>query len=193
MRAQLARQKTGTDAMGTTAGTPETTAIGHTAVRILVALYTIASATGVIVGTNLSLLLTPFMSDIVAQATMSAIVTTLCFLMLIGFKRRAMALLLALIFLWSSYFAILGPNAAIVGGSHWRDMVLIAALLLIYADAAHEAQNDLSTLAQFLRQPRALSQGIRPIKPTVPAESDLNIRRTSQTLFHSDLEEFSER
>ena len=154
-----------------TASVMQDTASGHMTVRVLVALYTVASATGLISGTNLSLLLTPLVSEIAAQTVMTALVTGLCTFMLLGIKRRAMALLLAIIFLWSSYFAILGPNAEIFGGSHWRDMMLIAALLLIYADATNEEQNDLSALARAIKGPRSLVAGPeldRSTSPTPP-------------------------
>ena len=178
--------------MGTLTAKADSTAIGHTIVRAMVALYTVASATGVIVGTNLSLLLTPFMVDWLAQAVMAAAVTSLCFLMLAGVKRRAVALVLAVIFLWSSYFAVLGPNAQVVSGSHWRDMILIGALLLIYADAAHDEQNDISTLAKVIREPRALAETLRN-DDEQPTPANMNARRTSQTLFHNDLEEYGNR
>ncbi len=180
--------------MGTVTAMPDSTAAGHMAVRVLVALYTIASASGAIMGTNLSLLLVPFTSDIVAQVVMTALVTTLCFFMLAGMRRRAMALVLAIIFLWASYFAILGPNAALSEGSHWRDMVLIAALLLIYADTAHAGQNDISSLVRAFREPRTFFETVRPEPRSAPSIQDLNIRRTSQTtLFHQDLDRFDQR
>ena len=178
--------------MGTAAAMPDGTASGHMTVRILVALYTIASASGLIVGTNLGLLLTPFLPDWVAHAIMAALVTTLCYFMLAGVKRRAMALLLAVIFLWCSYFAILGPSAAIVGGAHWRDMVLIGALLLIYADTAHEGQNDIVALFRIMREPKALTETLRTA-PEPPDAEEMTLRRKSQTLFHDDLEEFGPR
>jgi len=176
-----------------TASVMHDTASGHMAVRILVALYTITSATGLITGTNLSLLLTPFMPDLAAQTVMTVLVTGLCTFMLLGVKRRAMALLLAIVFLWSSYFAILGPNAEVFGGSHWRDMMLIAALLLIYADATNEDQNDLSTLVRVLKQPQSIIANSSATPMVAPKQPDLSVRRTSQTLFHNDLEELGRR
>ncbi len=176
-----------------TASVMHNTASGHMAVRVLVALYTVASATGLITGTNLSLLLTPLMPEIAAQTVMTALVTALCTFMLLGVKRRAMALLLAIVFLWSSYFAILGPNAEIFGGSHWRDMMLIAALLLIYADAINEEHNDLSALARAIKNPRSITSYDPHSEHDTPSQPDLKVRRTSQTLFHNDLDELGRR
>lgn len=163
------------------------------AVRVLVALYTITSATGLITGTNLSLLLTPFTTEVIAQTAMTVLVTALCTFMLLGVKRRAMALLLAVVFLWSSYFAILGPNAEVFGGSHWRDMMLIAALLLIYADASNEDHNDLSALVRVLKEPKTMKHHSVENVSGTPKQPNLDVRRTSQTLFHNDLEEYGRR
>ena len=114
--------------------------------------------------------------------------------LLAAVKRRAMALLLAVVFLWASYFAILGPNAALVEGSHWRDMILIAALLLIYSDTAHAEQNDIANLTHALREPRSFLASVRAgtdLQTSSPP--DLKVRRTSQTLFHEDLDRLGRR
>ncbi len=176
-----------------TASVMQDTASGHMAVRVLVALYTVASATGLIAGTNLSVLLSPIMPEFLARAIMCGLVASLCFFMLAGIKRRAMALLLAVLFLWSSYFAILGPNAGAISGSHWRDIILIGALLLIYADAANEEQNDISLLARVLKDPNTLNKPTKRKHDKTSQPPNMDVRRTSQTLFHNDLDELGGR
>ncbi|MEM9971094.1 MAG: hypothetical protein AAF762_08345 [Pseudomonadota bacterium] len=176
-----------------TVALPDSTAAGHMVVRLLVTFYTVASATGLLSGTDLSILLTPFMDASLASTLTAIVVSLLSFLILAAIKRRAMALLLAVIFLWASYFAILGPAAGDLSSNHWRDMIVVGALLLIYADSAHENQNDFIALRYILRHPSKITSAMRASEMRRDPQTNLNTRRTSQTLFRNDFDTFGDR
>ena len=109
----------------------------HQVVRLLIASYFIAAATGAVPfesGWALALMLVPAHF---ADAAVSTFVFTCAFLILIGFQIRAAALLLALFLFWSSFTASFGPLRSIGFADFWRDLVLIGALLLTYINGPH--------------------------------------------------------
>ncbi len=106
---------------------------GHSVVRLLIVSYFIALALGVIQGTDVSVLATAILPPSVASLVMSGIVLLLSGLILIGWHRRAAALVLALAMFWSSYLAMMNaPDQNL--GAFWRDLALIGALVMTYAD-----------------------------------------------------------
>ncbi len=108
---------------------------GHSAVRLLVVSYFIALALGLIKGTDLAVLAAPFMPEVFAKITSAVGVIGLAAMILFGYHRRLAALLLAIVLFWCSYLASLSPSGLEDIGSFWRDLALIGALLLTYADA----------------------------------------------------------
>ena len=106
---------------------------GHAAVRLLIVSYFAALALHVIPGTDLSALLDPFLPPLAAEIATSALVLTFSTLILIGWHRRAAALLLALMTFWASYLGMLSAPVAELG-SFWRDLALVGALTMTYAD-----------------------------------------------------------
>lgn len=108
---------------------------GHSAIRLLIVSYFMALALGVIKGTDLSVLATPFMPEGLAKILSGLGVLGLSAMILFGFHRRLAALLLAIILFWCSYLASVSPAGLEDIGSFWRDLALIGALLLTYAEA----------------------------------------------------------
>lgn len=101
--------------------------------RLLVASYFIATAFGLIQGTNIAALAQPFLAEPYASLLMSGLVLGLCAALLTDFHRRPAMLLLSLTVFWASYLTIL---AAPAGGedisAFWRDIALIGALLAAF-------------------------------------------------------------
>ncbi len=110
---------------------------GHTVVRILIVSYFIALALHVIPGTDISALLKPFLPPVWATLLTSAGVIVFSTMIITGFQRRAAALLLALATFWASYMAMLNAPVHELG-AFWRDLALIGALILTYADGASD-------------------------------------------------------
>lgn len=108
---------------------------GHTAIRLLIVSYFVALALGLIKGTDLAVLATPFLPETLAKIVSGLGVIGLSAMILFGFHRRLAALLLAIILFWCSYLASVSPAGIEDIGSFWRDLALIGALLLTYADA----------------------------------------------------------
>jgi len=108
---------------------------GHTAIRLLIVSYFMALALGLIKGTDLAVLATPFMPETIAKFVSGVGVLGLSAMILFDFHRRLAALLLAIILFWCSYLASISPVGLEDIGSFWRDLALIGALLLTYADA----------------------------------------------------------
>ncbi len=109
--------------------------------RILVASYFIAVALNLIDGTMghaLAQWVVP--ADYVAL-TASAVIFTLAFLVMIAVWLRPAALLLAIVVFWSGFMALLGPDAARSLDAFWRDLALIGALFLTYAQSGRAARN----------------------------------------------------
>jgi len=108
---------------------------GHSAIRLLIVSYFMALALGIIKGTDLAVLAAPFMPEVFAKIVSGLGVLGLSSMILFGFHRRLAALLLAIILFWCSYLASVSPAGLEDIGSFWRDLALIGALLLTYAEA----------------------------------------------------------
>ena len=108
---------------------------GHSAIRLLIVSYFVALALGLIQGTDLAVLAAPFMPPLVAKIVSGLGVLGLSAMILFGCHRRMAALLLAIVLFWCSYLASVSPAGIEDIGSFWRDLALIGALLLTYADA----------------------------------------------------------
>lgn len=125
---------------------------GQAVVRVLISLYFIALGAGLISGTEPAILLYAFLPALPAKLLAGALFVTLASCILIGFKRRHSALLLAIVMFWSSYVVMLAlPPAQDLGG-FWRDLALIGGLILTYADTTDADQN--ATIAVFTHKRR---------------------------------------
>lgn len=108
---------------------------GHSAIRLLIVSYFMALALGLIKGADLSVLAAPFLPAMFAKIVSGLGVLGLSAMILFGYHRRLAALLLAIILFWCSYLTSVSPAGLEDIGSFWRDLALIGALLLTYADA----------------------------------------------------------
>lgn len=104
-------------------------------VRILISSYFIAFAIGVFPGTDVSVLLDQFLPAWISTFLTHLGVFTLAVMILTGVQRRAAALLLAIMVFWASYMILMSGPTVDVLGNFWRDLALIGALIMTYADA----------------------------------------------------------
>ena len=110
-------------------------------VRILISSYFIAFAIGVFPGTDVSVLLDQFLPAWISTFLTHLGVFTLAVMILTGVQRRAAALLLAIMVFWASYMILMSGPTVDVLGNFWRDLALIGALIMTYADADSYCQN----------------------------------------------------
>lgn len=107
--------------------------------RILIASYFLAVAVHIIPGTDLSLLFAGVLPPPYGEAAATGLVFLLAFMVMVASHTRVAALILALMTFYASYLAMVELGVAEELGSFWRDLALIAALLLTYSDAAPSA------------------------------------------------------
>jgi uncharacterized membrane protein YphA (DoxX/SURF4 family) len=130
-------------------------ATGANLIRILIASYFLALGVGVIPGTDVSALFSAVLPAPYAGFLAGGIVFVLAYLVLIGAWLRPAALLLALVVFWSSYISVSHMGFAEQLGGFWRDMALIAALILTYAETDPRARNRRGAF-RSVRPPRRL-------------------------------------
>ncbi|MXQ07196.1 hypothetical protein GQ651_04995 [Alphaproteobacteria bacterium GH1-50] len=136
---------------------------GHSTVRLLIVSWFVALALHLIPGTDMSALLDPFLPSAAAEMLTSAVILTLSAMIVIGLQRRAAALLLALLTFWASYIGMISAPVHALG-AFWRDLALIGALVMTYADrapATHPGSDQSPTTPRAKTPP----QGTRRIDP----------------------------
>jgi uncharacterized membrane protein YphA (DoxX/SURF4 family) len=106
----------------------------QTVLRILIASYFLAVALQIIPGTNLGALFSPLLPAPFDGATAAGIVFILSFMVMIGVGTRGAALIIALMTFYASYLAMVELGVDQELGAFWRDIALIAALLLTYSE-----------------------------------------------------------
>lgn len=104
--------------------------------RIVIASYFLAVALNLIPGTSLTILAGQVLPIQVAEPLSAMVVFALAFLVMIGLYMRPAALVLGLMTLFASYLHMIELGVADELGTFWRDLVLIAALMLTYAENA---------------------------------------------------------
>lgn len=104
--------------------------------RIVIASYFLAVALNLIPGTSLTILMVQVMPVHVAEPFSAMMVFALAFLVMVGLYMRPAALVLGLMTLFASYLQMIELGVADELGTFWRDLVLIAALMLTYAENA---------------------------------------------------------
>ncbi|AHM04961.1 hypothetical protein roselon_02651 [Roseibacterium elongatum DSM 19469] len=110
-------------------------AVAQATLRIMIASYFLAVALNIIPGTDLALLFSWAIPPIWAGALAAAIVFLLSFMVMIAVHTRVAALLLGLMVFYTSYLTMVELGVERELGAFWRDLALIAALLLTYSDA----------------------------------------------------------
>jgi uncharacterized membrane protein YphA (DoxX/SURF4 family) len=104
--------------------------------RIVIASYFLAVALNLIPGTSLTVLAEQVLPAEVAGPLSAMVVFALAFLVMVGLFMRPAALVLGLMTLFASYLQMIELGVADELGTFWRDLVLIAALMLTYAENA---------------------------------------------------------
>ncbi|SDK36628.1 hypothetical protein [Aliiruegeria lutimaris] len=102
--------------------------------RILIASYFLAGAVGLIPGTDLTALTDRFMPAHISSPFGSALVFSLAYLVMIGVWLRGAALTLGILTFWASYLRMMDLGLQSELGIFWRDLALIASLMLTYAE-----------------------------------------------------------
>ena len=114
---------------------PQTTLpeVCHMVLRLLVSSYFIGMATGVISYEPGHALMKMLLPDRVAELGYVALLVTGAFLVLVNHGARAAALLLSLFVFWSGFMASFGVDGTRSVAEFWRDLTLIAAVMMTYA------------------------------------------------------------
>ncbi len=102
--------------------------------RILIASYFLAGAIGLIPGSDLTPLFGRVLPEQIAGPSAACFVFVLSYLVMIGVWLRGAALTLAIVTFWASYLRMMDMGIADELGGFWRDLALIASLMLTYAE-----------------------------------------------------------
>lgn len=133
-------------------------------VRILISSYFIAVSLGLIYGTDGSVLAESLLPGEHAGLIGNAVVFGLAYLVLMGIWLRPAALLLALTMFWSSYIANFGAEGPLAVGEFWRDLALIGALFLTYAQSGPRAFSRRAML-RFSPKARRITPSQKSVAP----------------------------
>ncbi|MBO6603485.1 MAG: DoxX family protein [Roseicyclus sp.] len=142
--------------------------------RIVIASYFLAVGLNLIPGTSLTPLLAQVAPEQLAAPLASLVVFSLAFLVMIGLYMRPAALILGMMTFLSSYLTMLELGVADELGAFWRDLVLVAALMLTYAENAPRdyrmrkmIRHKVTPRRVVLAEGRAKTERPAPIAPAV--------------------------
>lgn len=143
--------------------------------RVLIGSYFVAVALEIIPGTDLSVLFATVLAAPLDKAVATWLVFLLSFMVMIGLHTRAAALLLALITVFSSYLAMVQTAGGADLASFWRDVALIAALILTYREPDPRHPHRVRVVRRHV-QPRRLTPKVpaeipRPVRPRRPGHA----------------------
>ena len=127
--------------------------------RILIASYFLAGAIGLFPGTNLTPLTDTLLPSFLAGPAAACIVFILAYLVMIGVWLRGAALTLGILTFWASYLRMIELGLETELGVFWRDLALIASLMLTYAEPSPQAVRHRAVLSWKRRrsvQPRRI-------------------------------------
>jgi hypothetical protein len=149
-------------------------------VRMLIASYFMATAIGSIPGADTGALLSPLMSETLGRVVAGSIVFTLATLVLIGKQTRMAALILGLLTFYASYLQMVQIGIDHVLGAFWRDMALVAALMLTYGGPAKAPPPQRTTftirrIARRAERARQMGAPHQPIAPILYAEPEASL------------------
>ena len=131
--------------------TPDVFTLGATAqnlLRVIIASYFIALSLGMISGATLSPLAAMLISEQLASLMSSLLMFGLASLVMLGLHIRPAALLLGLITLAGSFVTLNAFGVSENLGALWRDLVLVAALVLTYSENAPRDRHKRRALRQ---------------------------------------------
>ncbi len=108
--------------------------IGSMILRVLIGSYFLAVALQIIPGTDLSILFDSILPAPIDGALSAGLVFLLAFMVMIGLHMRVAALVLAMMTFFASYLTMIQLGVDQELASFWRDIALIAALILTYSE-----------------------------------------------------------
>lgn len=108
--------------------------VAQNLLRILIASYFLACGIGLIPGSDLSPLFSRVLPASLAGPIGAGLVFVLSYLVMIGIWLRGAALTLGILTFWASYMRMLDMGVVDELGGFWRDLALIAALMLTYTE-----------------------------------------------------------
>ena len=100
--------------------------------RVLIASYFVAVGLGLIPGTDFTQLTGLIAEPQVASVLTAIVVFALSYMVMVGYRTRLAALVLALFTFFAAFVGYVGPSGTGDLGAFWRDLALVAALLLTY-------------------------------------------------------------
>lgn len=142
----------------TTADRAPLNATAQNLLRIVIASYFLAVALNLIPGTSLTILAAQVLPLHIAQPLSAILVFALAFMVMIGLYMRPAALVLGVMTFFASYLRTIELGVDDELGTFWRDLVLIAALMLTYAENAPRDQ----------RMRRAIERKVMPRRVSQP-------------------------
>ncbi|MBF9050585.1 hypothetical protein GTA62_14980 [Roseobacter sp. HKCCD9010] len=137
--------------------------------RILIASYFIAAALQLIPGTDLTPLTSQIAPAPYASILAAVVVFGLAYLVMIGVWMRGAALLLGLMTFFASYLKMLELGLEQELGSFWRDLALIAALILTYAENAPQNRLGRRAIRRHVT-PRRIRRTVEFVAPEDPEQ-----------------------
>lgn len=178
-----------------TTGSETLNATAQALLRMVIGSYFLAVALGLIPGTDLGILFTAVLPAPYDSALATGLVFALAFMVMLGHATRGAALVMALITFYASYLTMLSMGVADELGSFWRDLALIAALLLTYSGPtrgaavgpAAETPEDrrfAERIDRALGADAALLQPVVPrrVRPLTPELAERRARRPAPAL-----------
>lgn len=150
-------------------------------VRMLIASYFMATAIGSIPGADTGALLAPLLSEPLSRVIAGSLVFTLATMVLIGKQTRLAALILGLLTFYASYLQMVQIGIDHVLGAFWRDMALVAALMLTYGGPVKAPPPPAPTtitirrIARRAERARQMGAPHQPIAPVLHAEPEASI------------------
>ena len=175
-----------------TNATTDYVSLGATAqnlLRTIIASYFIAASLRLVPGTDLSPALSHILSPTMALMVSSVIIFTLAFLVMIGLFMRPAALMLGALTLLSSYMTLNALGVAQELETLWRDLVLVAALVLTYSENAPRDRHMRRVVRRKImpRRVTAPTTASRPRPPVTSRETAFPKPRKPWSLVESDL------
>jgi uncharacterized membrane protein YphA (DoxX/SURF4 family) len=146
--------------------------VAQLSVRMLIASYFMATAIGSIPGADTGALLSPLLTEPLSRVIGGSLVFTLATMILLGKQTRLAALILGLLTFYASYLQMVQIGIDHVLGAFWRDMALVAALMLTYggpAKAPPPPQPTTFTIRRIARRAERARQMGAPHEPIMPA------------------------
>jgi uncharacterized membrane protein YphA (DoxX/SURF4 family) len=152
--------------------------VAQLSVRMLIASYFMAAAIGSIPGADTGALLSPLLSEPMSRVIAGSLVFTLATMVLVGKQTRLAALILGLMTFYASYLQMVQIGIDHVLGAFWRDMALVAALMLTYGGPAKAPPPPARTtitirrIARRTERARQMGAPHQPIAPILHVEAD---------------------